>query len=685
VDLKIRVFAVATIVSLLLTTCRAEEVEVTRSVSTTQMVVETATGTDTPVHDEIDATVTPTTMAAPSTEFKAPDPETFTFANGASILTLDPNLAYQIASAAVILNVAEALIFFDHKDATSYVPLLATEVPSLENGGISADGLTYTFKIRQGVTFHQGGDLTPGDFEYTFERGLLQSDPNGPQWLLLEPLLGYTSGDVTEEIADGAYAGDPVELKANATPEELLATCQKVKAAIASDDEAWTLTFHLAQPWGPFLATLVGTWGVAIDKEWAIENGAWDGSCDTWQHHYAPGTEHTELGRTINGTGPYKLDHWTPGEEWVLVANEAYWRQPGDAIWPGGPSGPPKIKRVVHHTVTDWGTRLAMLHAGDAESVAVPPANQTQVEALVGEVCNYLTDQCRPHPEHPEAPLRHWPGLPQVSRSDIFMNFNVKTGPGGENLYIGSGKLDGDGIPPDFFSDIHVRRAFNYCFDYDTFVQDVQNGAGVRNNGPIIVGMLGYNPDGPMYEYDPEKCAAELAQAWDGRLPDTGFRVQLAFGASASAYQTGAEILQSSLRTINPKYQLEPLGLAWPAMIEAFRAGQLPLAFSGWTEDIHDPHNWATPYTVGTFARRMSFPDDLVNQFQELVTAGVTTTDPKEREKIYFELQRRFHEQALVVIAPQTADAFYEQRWVQGFYYNPLMLTGYIYAYSLAQ
>ena len=37
------------------------------------------------------------------------------------------------------------------------------------------------------------------------------------------------SGDVTEEIQDGAFAGDPEGLKAGATPEELMATCEKVR------------------------------------------------------------------------------------------------------------------------------------------------------------------------------------------------------------------------------------------------------------------------------------------------------------------------------------------------------------------------------------------------------------------------------------------------------------------------
>lgn len=662
-------FALLTIGSLILSACATptpeivagEEVEVTRE------VVKVVTATPEPIKP---------------VEFVASEPEIYTYVTFGEIDTMDPNLCYDTASSALIMNTMEGLLFFNRENMTEYVPVLATEVPSVENGGISADGLTYVFHIREGVKFHNGNDLTPSDFAYTFQRGLIQSDPNSAQWLLLEPILGYASGDVTEEIADGEYAGDPGALKANATPEELVAVCEKIKAAVVADDAAGTLTINLAQPWGPFLATLAQSWGAAIDKEWAIENGAWDGSCDTWVDYYAPGAENTELGSIINGTGPYKLEYWTPDEEWVIVANEDYWRAEGDEMWPGGPSGTPHIKRVVRRLVDEWGTRFAILQAGDAENVSVPAANRPQVDEFVGELCDYLTNECEPHPEHPDAPLRKWGGLPDVRRTNIFMNFDL-TQEQGVNSYIGSGQLDGNGISPDFFSDIHVRRALNYCFDYDTFIQDAQNSEGIRNNGPIILGMLGYNPDGPMYEFDLEKCGEELALAWGGVLPEVGFRVQMAFNTGNVTRQTAAAILQSSLLSVNPNYQIEIIGLPWPTMLRAFRAGQLPLVASGWLEDIHDPHNWVQPFTVGTYAGRQNLPEDIIAQFQELVTAGVMAADPKERERIYFELQELFHEQAIQITLSQETGVRYEQRWVEDWFFNPIMFAGYYYAYNL--
>ncbi len=614
-------------------------------------------------------------------EIVAPRPDTYTYVGFGDPDTLDINLNYETAGGELIMNVSEGLIFYNHTDGTSYVPQLATEVPTVGNGGISADGLTYTFNIRQGVTFHNGNDLTPSDFEYTYERGLLQSSPDGPQWLLIEPILGYASGDITEEIAGGEYAGDPEALKANATAEELVAVCEKVKEHIIADDEAGTLTIQLAQPWGPFLATMAQGWGYAIDKEWAMENGAWDWSCDTWvDQEYAMTSENDPLTDKINGTGPYMLDHWTPGEEWVLVANENYWRT--EPIWEGGPSGVPRIKRIVTKNVPEWGTRFAMLQAGDAEAVAVPTANRPQADAFVGEFCDWQTFECTPNADNPEGMLRKWAGLPSVSRANVFLNFDLSQEEG-VNQYSGSGQLDGNGIPPDFFADIHVRKAFNYCFDYDTFISDAQNGEGVRNNGPIIKDMLGYNEDGPYYEFDLDKCAEEMALAHDGQVAEVGFRFQMSYNTGNLERQTACQILQSNLASINSAYQVECLGLPWPTMLRSFRAGQLPAVASGWIEDIHDPHNWVQPFTVGTYAGRQNLPDELKAQFQEMVTAGVMEADPAKREQIYFDLQQLFYDEAIQITLSQSTGVRYEQRWMKDWFFRVGAFGGYFYAYGL--
>ena len=683
--------AIFVLLAIVLVACQPEEVEVTSVVEVpvevtrivTETVVEEGEQVEVTRVDTVEVVVTATAEPMEEVSFIAEDPSTYVFQTFGDVDTLDPNLAYDSASGALLLQVMEALVFFDQASGSDFVPQLATEVPSTENGLISEDGMSYTFPIREGVTYHEGGTLSPADVAYTFQRGLLQSDPDGPQWLLLEPILGYNNCfDITEGIdPECNLAGDPAALVEGATPEQLVAQCELVKEAIVADDAAGTVTINMVQPWGPLLTTLAGYWGYIIDMEWAIENGAWDGSCDTWQNHYAPGAENTELGSIVNGTGPYMLDNWTPGEGYTLKANPNYWRTCDEPMWEGGPCGVAPTETIVTQIVNEWGTRFASLQAGDATRVSVPAANRPQVDEFVGEFCDWETGACEVNPDNPDGPIRKWADIPSTSRTDVFLNFDIVVDEDGTNPYIGSGQLDGNGIPADFFSDINVRRAMNYCFDWDIYLDEVLNGEGVKNNGPIIKNMLGYNEDGPEYSLDLDACAAELEQAWGGVLPETGFRFQIAYNTGNVTRQTVGEILQANLAEVNELYTIEIIGLPWPSFLRAFRGGNLPAIVSGWGEDIHDPHNWVQPFTVGTYAFRQHMPEDLRQQFVELVNAGVATADNAEREEIYFALQQLHHDEAPQITLAQALGARFEQRYTNGWYYHPINGT-YYYAIS---
>ncbi len=669
--------AMVAVVSMLITACQPqtiiETVVVTQMVEG-EMVEVVITATPAPAEPEEETAVS---------FDMAPDTTTLTYIMPDDAACLDPHLAYEGTSYEIINNVLEPLIFFNREKASEYIPLLAEEVPNVANGGLSEDGLTYTFKIRDGIKYENGNDLTASDAAYSFERVLLQSDPNSGAWMMIEAIMGYGSGDITENIAEGEYAGDQGSLVANATAEELLAVCEEVKSHFTADDETGIFTVTLPQPWGPFLPIIARPWAYIIDKEWAAEVGDWDGSCETWQNFYAPGQEATKLAKVIMGTGPYKLDHWTPDVEWVLTAKEDYWRAEGDEMWPGGPSGTANIQRIVHKTVPEWGTRFAMLQTGDAAFVNVPLANRPQIDPLVGEICDNNTGECTPT-DNPDGPLRMYNDLPNPARTDIFLNFNVKTGESGQNSYIGSGQLDGNGIPANFFSDVHVRKAFSYCFDYDTYIAEGMNGDGIRNNGVIITDMLGYNPDQEMYMFDLDKCAEELALAWDGQVAEVGFRVQGVTATGYTANQTALAILQANLRSVNPKYNLEIVTLPWASYLASFRAALLPIAVSGWTEDYHDPHNWVQPFLIGTYATRQNFPDEFKDIFRSLIEQAVVEPDEAVRAELYYQLAELRYEHVPEVNLAQAGSRHYEQRWVKGYYYNPVGSDYYYYAYDLA-
>jgi peptide/nickel transport system substrate-binding protein len=470
----------------------------------------------------------------------------------------------------------------------------------------------------------------------------------------------------------------PEDLQA-ADPAALLAACEQVTSQIVADEAAGTVTFYLKEAWAPLLSTLAGSWGAVIDKDWGIENGTWDGDCATWQNFYGITSGNGPIQTITNGTGPYILDHWTPGEEFVMVANEDYWRD--EPAWDGGPTGAPRIKRVVATFVDEWGTRFAMAQAGDADIVTVPRQNVTQIDPLVGEWCDYVDVgqwDCKPG-ENPDAPLRLMIGYPLTSRTDGFFVFDIATE--GGNPYIGSGELDGNGIPADFFSDIHMRKAFNYCFDWDAYINDALAGEAVQNYGPINQGLIGYDFDAPHYSYDPDMCAAELQEAWGGEVWEKGFRFQIGFNTGNVTRQTIAQILQANLRDIDPKFNIEIIGLPWPSFLAAIRAKRLPIFVSGWGEDIHDPHNWAQPFLVGTYAARQAMPEDMYNEFQALVNAGVSGSSDEERAAAYGEIQLLDYERTPGIRLAVPTGRNYQQRWVSDWLYNPMLrLPFYYYA-----
>jgi peptide/nickel transport system substrate-binding protein len=100
------------------------------------------------------------------------------------------------------------------------------------------------------------------------------------------------------------------------------------------------------------------------------------------------------------------------------------------------------------------------------------------------------------------------------------------------NPYIGSGKLDGNGIPSDFFSDVNIRKGFSYAFDWDTFISDVYKGEAVQSLEIPLPGMPGYDAAAPHYTMDLDKATAAFKastlKSADGKsVWDVGFRMQM--------------------------------------------------------------------------------------------------------------------------------------------------------------
>ncbi len=244
------------------------------------------------------------------------------------------------------------------------------------------------------------------------------------------------------------------------------------------------------------------------------------------------------------------------------------------------------------------------------------------------------------------------------------------------NPYVGSGKLDGNGIPSNFFADVNIRKGFSYSFDWDTYINDVYKGEAVQSLEIPLPGMPGYDANAPHYTMDLTKAAdafkASTLKSPDGKsVWDVGFRVQMLYNQGNLNRQTVAEILAANLAQINPKFQVEILGLPWPAYLAAQRAHQIPIMTGGWQEDIHDPNDWYQPYTIGAYGGRQGLPDDLKAQFTTLLNQGAALTDPDARTAVYKQVNQLYYEQAVgAPLVLQTAHGF-QQNWVSGVVRNP--------------
>lgn len=616
-------------------------------------------GTQPPAEPE----ATDVSAAAPAGEAS----NTFVAAVTGDIETLDPAWAYDVASASIIFNVYQTLLFPTKEKTDEFVPLLASDWE------VSDDGTTYTFTIRDGVTFHEGQELTPEDVAYSFWRGMIQDRSGGPQWILLQPFFGLNVHNFKDDVVAGQHNNDWQQ------------ACNALKQAITFDPDAGTVTMQLKQPYEPLpqiLATFITS---IVSKQWVTEQNGWNGDCATAEQYNDPAAEESELFDAMNGTGPFKFERWAPGEEIVLVRNDNYWQQ--EPLWEGGPSGPADLTRVLFKVIEEWGTRFATFKAGDADYADVPRQFISQVDPLVKETCT-PTGECTM--TNPDGLLRLYKNLPQVASEAIFFTQKVNTT--GGNPMLGSGQLDGKGIPADFFADPHVRKAFNYCFDWDTFVNQVFNGEAVQSLGPIIRGLPGYDPEQQHYSFDLDTCAEEfkaaIAESADGQsLWDTGFLLQYTYPSGAEEWRTAGEILKENLQKVNPTFQLTLAEEPWPAFLKDQTDGRMPIFPLGWQEDFHDPHNWVTAFLAsnGPYAGAQSFASELQSRMDTLITEGIQATDPQERDKIYRELQNLAYENALNLFLQQPEARQYLQERVSGWYYNPTYPFPGLYFYPLSK
>jgi peptide/nickel transport system substrate-binding protein len=165
----------------------------------------------------------------------------------------------------------EPLVSFDPEG--NFVPVLAAEVPSLQNGGVARDGLSVTWKLKRNVQWHDGKPLTADDFVFTWE-----------------------------------YAADPATTAVSAGMYQDIARIDKI--------DAHTLKIVYKAPNPAWFQTFGGTLCVIPKHVFEPFKGA--------KSREAPGNLKPV------GTGPYRIVDFKPGDSIRAELNPSY----HEANWP---------------------------------------------------------------------------------------------------------------------------------------------------------------------------------------------------------------------------------------------------------------------------------------------------------------------------------------------------------------
>jgi peptide/nickel transport system substrate-binding protein len=247
--------------------------------------------------------------------------------------------------------------------------------------------------------------------------------------------------------------------------------------------------------------------------------------------------------------------------------------------------------------------------------------------------------------------------------------FCRKINPSG-NPNIGSGKLDGDGIPPDFFTDINVRKAFLHAFDRSTYKQDVFHDLVIMPTSPNVEG-LPYHIDVPVYEFDLKKAAEYMKQAWNGQVWEKGFKMIITHNTGNEMREAAAVMLAENIMSLNPKFRIDVRNVEWKDYVVKIRDFQYPMFLSGWGADYADPHNFVYPFmhSNGYYGKFMSLKNDKIDG---LCDAGIENVDPRKRQEIYSQLQKIWYEDAIGIPLYQQIVVRAYRDYVHGFVPNAM-------------
>jgi len=231
------------------------------------------------------------------------------------LTTLDPQIGYDWQNWSVIKSIFDGLMDYE-PGSTVLRPDLA------ESYTISDDGQTYTFKLRDGLKFHNGRAVTAADVKYSLERAVnpATQSPGGGYFSVIK---GY------DEMAGGSAT--------------------ELSGVTAPDDK--TVVIQLNRPDATFLHLMAINFGYVVPKEEVEKAGA-------------------NFGIAPVGTGAFKFVEWVPGQRLVLERFADYYQ-----------AGVPYLDKLTFEFGQDPTVAVLRLQKGEIDITGdgIPPAQFSEI------------------------------------------------------------------------------------------------------------------------------------------------------------------------------------------------------------------------------------------------------------------------------------------------------------------